>query len=307
MSRYLIFAALIAAGALWGGFRIVPADAALKLESLETPAAAGSSVPRVSAGKDGLLYLSWVEPIKGISSEDGQAFRFCTWKAGNWSTVKTISTGPQILAAVSSEPGILELGDGTLVAQWLTKAQVNESNHIDVAVSRNGGTTWSKPVKPYRDTTPGEHMYVSLFPWPAGGAGIAWLDPRGGKKTALIQTTIANNGELGPEHFIDADVCTCCPTSSALTSVGPLLLYRGRTTDDIRDMHVTAYQENRWSLATTVHADGWKLNGCPTTRALSLLVERKSRQHGLRRHKEGNGCRSAFRTMLGRASLSRSF
>lgn len=229
-----------------------------KVHYIDTPAAAGSSVPRVVARKEGLL-LSWVE-----SSAKGKAFRFSVLTAGRWSQPRTVADSAAVLAASSSEPGVLQLPGGDLVAQWLTQAPGKEANHIVVAVSHDGGGTWSKPVIPYRNSTPGEHMYVSLFPWPAGGAGVVWLDPRGGEKTLLMQTTIDRNGVLGPERTVDSDVCSCCPTSGVMTAAGPLLLYRGRSNDNVRDMQVTGLQNAAWQTPHAVHADGWKLNGCPT-------------------------------------------
>ncbi len=237
----------------------VAADAALKVQYIESPAAPGSSVPRVVAGRGQTLILSWVEP-----SARGKAFRFSTWSAGHWGTVRTVADSPDVLAASSSEPGILELPDGVLVAQWLVRDAEREANHIVVATSQDGGNTWSRPVVPYRNSTPGEHMYVALFPWPGGGAGVAWLDPRGGENTYLVQTTIDNNGTLGPELTIDSGVCSCCPTSGVMTSAGPLLMYRGRTKENIRDMQVTSLRKAAWQPAYAIYADGWKLNGCPT-------------------------------------------
>ena len=34
--------------------------------------------------------------------------------------------------------------------------------------------------------------------------------------------------------------CDCCQTDAALTARGPLLVYRGRTPDEIRDISPTA-------------------------------------------------------------------
>ena len=41
-------------------------------------------------------------------------------------------------------------------------------------------------------------------------------------------------------------------------------MYRGRTKDNIRDMQVTSLRKAAWQPAHAIHADGWKLNGCPT-------------------------------------------
>jgi hypothetical protein len=229
------------------------------VESIGTPAPPHSSVPRLTEGQSGKILLSWME-----KAPDGLAFRFASWRDSHWSASQTIAEGPQLLAATSSEPGVIELPGGALVAQWLTKAAKAEANDIVMAVSRDAGRTWSNPVKPYRDSTPGEHMYVSLFPWPGGGAGAVWLDPRGGKTSLLIQTTIDESGKLGLETVIAGDVCECCPTSSTVTSAGPVVLYRNRSALNIRDMYLSRFLSGRMQAGTPIYRDGWQINGCPT-------------------------------------------
>jgi len=251
--------ALIAVVGVLAAEQVVFAEEAWRVQAIPTPAAAHSSVPRVSQGLKGSVLLSWMEP-----SSNGLAFRYAVWRAGKWAEAQTIAAGPQLLAAVSSEPGVLELVDGVLVAEWLIKSAKEETNEIVVAVSRDRGKTWSKPVVPYRDATAGEHMYVSLFSWPQGGAGVVWLDPRRKKTSSLVQTTIDEWGKLGPETVIADDVCECCPTSSAGTKKGPVVMYRNRTEENVRDMYVSAFSDGRMQAGRPVHADGWRIDGCPT-------------------------------------------
>ncbi len=230
-----------------------------RVQIISTPAGAHSSVPRVWQGPRGNVLLSWMEPVS-----NGLAFRYAEWRGGKWSAPQTIAAGPRLLAAVSSEPWVIKLADGALVAEWLTKSAQEEANEIVMAVSRDAGKTWSTPVVPYRDATVGEHMYASLFPWPGGGAGVVWLDPRHKNTSSLMQTTIDESGKLGPEIVVAGDVCECCPTSSAVTSKGPAVLYRNRTQENVRDMYLSSFSEGRMQPGHPVHADGWKIDGCPT-------------------------------------------
>src|SRR3546814_12280852 len=55
-----------------------------------------------------------------------------------------------------------------------------------------------------------------------------------------------------------SDVC-----SSDLTARGPLLAYRDRTVDEIRDIHVARLEDGAWRTLPAVHADNWKIAGCP--------------------------------------------
>ena len=45
------------------------------------------------------------------------------------------------------------------------------------------------------------------------------------------------------ESSINARVCECCQTSAAMMADGPIVAFRDRTTDDIRDIHVTPIAE----------------------------------------------------------------
>src|SRR5699024_2030988 len=48
-----------------------------------------------------------------------------------------------------------------------------------------------------------------------------------------------------------------------LTSRGPLLFYRGRSPDEVRDVLVSRLEGNVWTAPRRVHADGWVMSACP--------------------------------------------
>ena len=74
------------------------------------------------------------------------------------------------------------LADGTLVAQWLKSVDpLIEAYDLMLALSRDGGRTWSPPFSPHHDGTRTQHGFASLFPWPdpeRPGFGVVWLDGR---------------------------------------------------------------------------------------------------------------------------------
>jgi hypothetical protein len=49
----------------------------------------------------------------------------------------------------------------------------------------------------------------------------------------------------------------------ALAAKGPVLVYRGRTKAEIRDIDVVRLRDGAWTPAATVHADGWRMPACP--------------------------------------------
>jgi hypothetical protein len=58
-------------------------------------------------------------------------------------------------------------------------------------------------------------------------------------------------------------VCDCCQTDAAVTAAGPVLVYRDRSPDEIRDIHVISWTDIGWGDPRPVHDDGWETGACP--------------------------------------------
>ena len=74
---------------------------------------------------------------------------------------------------------------------------------------------------------------------------------------------ISDTGEILNESELDAATCDCCQTSIAMTNDGPIVVYRDRSKEELRDIYSTKYIDGKWQAPTPVHQDGWKINGCP--------------------------------------------
>ncbi len=73
----------------------------------------------------------------------------------------------------------------------------------------------------------------------------------------------SRNGKASGEEKIDARVCSCCQTDAALTDSGPVVVYRDRSGEEVRDIFVIRRTSRGWSRPVRVHADNWKIPGCP--------------------------------------------
>jgi hypothetical protein len=77
------------------------------------------------------------------------------------------------------------------------------------------------------------------------------------------------NGRIGPDGgisataLIDGRICDCCQTSAAMTARGPVVVYRDRSPDEIRDIAVLRRVDGKWTEPARVHADNWHIEGCP--------------------------------------------
>jgi hypothetical protein len=65
------------------------------------------------------------------------------------------------------------------------------------------------------------------------------------------------------ETLVDARVCDCCQTDAAVTAAGPVVVYRDRSPDEIRDIYVTRWEGHSWSEGRPVYDDGWETGACP--------------------------------------------
>jgi hypothetical protein len=62
---------------------------------------------------------------------------------------------------------------------------------------------------------------------------------------------------------VDLRVCECCPTTAAITSDGPIVAYRNRSEEEIRDIYVARLENGTWTDPKAVHNDNWKIAACP--------------------------------------------
>lgn len=263
----LSLVALAGASALRGEMRPREAKApAFVIDSIASPAAPGSAEPNLTAAPDGRVYMTWIEPADSAS-----ALRFAVLTGRQWTAPRTIRAGRDFFINWADFPSIQVLGGGRLAAHWLQRNGTGTYAYgVRIVRSMDDGRTWGAPIMPHRDSSQTEHGFVAM--WPEKGAvGAVWLDARKSGKPGhdhanemmLMSTTIDARGRLGPEVPLDQRTCDCCQNSAAMTSAGPIVAYRDRSPEEIRDIHVTRRVNGRWVAGAPVHADNWKINACP--------------------------------------------
>jgi hypothetical protein len=80
---------------------------------------------------------------------------------------------------------------------------------------------------------------------------------------ALIHRTLDLEGQLGPETILDGRVCDCCQTDAAVAEGATVVLYRDRSSEEVRDISVVRLVDGTWSEPRPLARDGWEINGCP--------------------------------------------
>jgi hypothetical protein len=236
------------------------------IDSLPSPAGPGSAEPNLAVSPDGRMYMSWLEP-----NESGHALRFAALDGRQWSQATTIRAGRDFFVNWADFPSIEVLDGGRLAVHWLQRNGPGTYAYgVRVSQSADAGKTWSIPVTPHRDSSQTEHGFVALWR-EAGRLGAVWLDGRKFSKDGhdpsnemmLVATSIEPDGTLGPEVRLDERTCDCCQNSAALTADGPIVAYRDRSPDEIRDIYVTRKVGGSWTAGTPVHSDNWKIAACP--------------------------------------------
>lgn len=216
--------------------------------------------PRLSADADNAAILSWME-----RSEDGTTLQYSRYELGSWSAAKVAVNDPNMFVNWADLPAVSQVGGQSLLALWLSyTADATYAYQVLTARSDDDGATWSTPASPHVDGTPTEHGFVSTFAT-AGGSGLVWLDGRNtpDKGMALRSATLAPDGGVSGRTEIDDRVCDCCQTDVALTNAGPVVVYRNRTDDEVRDIYVARQLDGQWQPGTPVSNDGWVISGCP--------------------------------------------
>ncbi len=238
------------------------------VEPLQVPASANSLAPNLAAGPNGALVLSWVE-----ARDEAHRLRYSVLAGAAWSEARTVAAGDDWFVNWADFPSVVPLSDSLWAAHWIVQQPAGgHASDVALALSQDGGATWSPPVRPHDDGTPTEHGFVTLFPQD-GSLGAIWLD---GRNTAhhgeaenglhgmtLRTATLDTDLRIGNETVIDGLTCDCCQTDVAMTAAGPIAVYRGRTAEDTRDIYAARMVDGAWQPGRRVADDGWTISGCP--------------------------------------------
>lgn len=265
----LASASLVVGAAIFSGSTNRPVQRTARnavIEQLASPAGPGSAEPGVAAATDGRVHMTWLEP-----ADSGFALRFATLAGTQWSPTRTIRAGRDFFVNWADFPSIEVLDGRRLAVHWLQKSgRSTYAYGVRIAQSADEGATWSSAVMPHRDTSQREHGFVAMWR-ESGQLGAAWLDGRkfgtdghsAGNEMMLMSTTLTPDGARGGEVLLDDRTCDCCQNAAAMTAQGPIVAYRNRSAEEIRDIYVTRRVNGVWTAGRAVHDDNWKIAACP--------------------------------------------
>lgn len=239
--------------------------------AIESPADSASAEPHLFTDKNGMVYLSWV-------TKEGQnsTLKYSSLRNEKWSEPAIIASGNDWFVNWADYPVIATDGSNNLVSHFLQKSEKGTYTYdVKVITSNDQGKSWSAPAILHDDGKKAEHGFVSIVPYGENFL-VSWLDGRnaamesgeghhGGHSGQMtIRAAILDkSGKKISEWELDNRVCDCCQTTAAITENGPVVVYRDRSDNEIRDISIVRFINGQWTAPKTISADNWKIEGCP--------------------------------------------
>ncbi len=159
---------------------------------------------------------------------------------------------------------LFSLSNGEIYFWWPERLGSGRGGYnLMLSKSLDQGKSWTSLGKINQDDSASEHGFVSIVE-DNDRPRINWIDGRdtlqGG---ASSLRTMVLSEKPGLEEVLDMRVCDCCGTSSVAVKNNILVFYRGRTSEETRDIQMAKRIDGKWSIPNILHRDKWKISGCP--------------------------------------------
>ena len=216
------------------------------------------------------VYMSWIE----TDSIDNYLY-YSKLENNQWTSKKLIVKGKDWFINWADFPSIaINSKTNKMIAHYLKKSyDLTFAYDIKYLIKED---KWSEEKYLNTDNTKSEHGFVSIEPFKDGFIA-SWLD---GRNTNYLDKELNNNhesegpmtlraafidsnGKIIEEYEIDNKVCECCQTSITVSNNTPIVVYRNRSDEEIRDISISKLKNNIWSDPITINEDNWKIHGCP--------------------------------------------
>ena len=233
---------------------------------INAPAVGESSLPYLFSNADNTL-MSWVEK----SGDSLVKLKYADLVDGEWKEPKEIIGGNDWFVNWADFPMIAE-NNGHLFSHILKKSSsATFSYDIKLNVLPKGQSRWTTNLPLHNDSTATEHGFVTALPIKSDSFFVTWLDGRNtvpnghehGGAMNIRAAEVSSNGEINAESLLDDRTCDCCQTTAAITSNGPVVLYRDRSEDETRDISIVRMVNGSWTEPKAIYNDNWKIKGCP--------------------------------------------
>ena len=217
---------------------------------------------------NGSLSLSWIS-----SKEENKAsLNYSQYKEGRWIKPQVIASGSDWFVNWADFPAHAINQDLIITSHLKKSASGTYTYDVILNLQKLSGEKIRENFLLNTDGVKAEHGFVSIMANNEKGFFITWLDGRntiekkleGDHKPMTIRfAEITDKGDVIKESELDASTCDCCQTSIAITNDGPIVVYRDRSEEEVRDIYSVKNINGTWEKPNAVHDDGWIINGCP--------------------------------------------
>lgn len=237
----------------------------------------------VTTDPQGKLWLARVDNghlLVSHSSDSGK----------QWSTPVKANPAPEsILGENESRPKIQSDGQRVYVS-WTQNLNRPFAGAVRLAVSTDGGQSFTAPRTVHSDTQEIAHAFDALLLDPRGRLTLVWLDKREHAKAkaagqpytgTAVYTAYSDDGgqSFSPERKLADHSCECCRLAlTASRERGPLLMWRHVFGKNTRDFALLAVEGG--GKPRRITDDDWQLDGCPH-RGGSLAADGQGRLHAV--------------------------
>ena len=239
--------------------------------ALASPAASGAMAVNLARHGDAVT-LTWLEPSVDASRHTLHLSELLlSGLETGWGPAEAIATRSDLVASWADIPGLGFTASGQRWASWPQQGEKGtHATNVVLAQQTAAQPGWAEIGILHDDTSATEHGFASFALRTDGGTQVFWLDGRamatGGDMQLRTAVIHRDTGIEVPAagQLLDPRVCECCSTDAAMASAGPIVVYRDRSDDEIRDISVVrAMGDGGWSDPVEVARDGWQIHGCP--------------------------------------------
>ncbi|MBX2945816.1 MAG: exo-alpha-sialidase [Cyclobacteriaceae bacterium] len=236
-----------------------------------SPGQSPSSEPYLFTAPSGKVFLSWIEQQDSINF-----LKMAAWEGEGWSEPRLITSGTNWFVNWADYPMAISNDQEKFIAHYLEKSADGTFTYDVKVATSHDGITWSTPFTLHDDGKEAEHGFVSWVPY-GENFFVSWLD---GRNTVSDDTTNhsdhGHHGEMSlraavlntegmkiEEWELDTRTCDCCQTTSTITTNGPVVIYRDRSDEEVRDISIVRLVNNQWTKPKAIYQDNWEIKGCP--------------------------------------------
>lgn len=242
--------------------------------SQTNPADTGSRFPFLYSDREGLVSMSWLLHIE----EEIYALQFSTFRDGRWTVPQTTRIATDYFVNWADFPSVVSYQGEVIALHSLRRLEGGPyAYNVNITFRDEETGRWDRIITPHLDGTATEHGFVSMQPLDSEHLLAVWLDGRNTEGRSHIEyedhsmamtlrsAVISRDGTVSAKRAIDQVVCDCCQTDLVEVNGEFLVVYRGRSTDEVRDIMISRYnpQTEEWTDPVAVAHDGWGIQACP--------------------------------------------